>query len=170
MLRTTAPRIQDSWILLLTICLSPLAAVAQGPSLKIAGDVASPLELHQTDLAGMTRKSATITETDGTKTVYEGVPLRDVLMKAGVPFGKDLRGKALVGYIVAKAHDGYEVLFSLGEIDAAFGNTMILIADTRNGKALFDYQGPLRLICPADSAGARSVRMLESLEYVRLRK
>jgi hypothetical protein len=100
---------------------------------------------------------------------YEGVPLRDVLKKAGLPLGK-LRGKALTTYILAKAHDGYQVVFTLGEIDAELGNQQILVADKRDGKALFGYQGPFRLICPHDKAGARSVRMLESLEIVRLRK
>ena len=57
-----------------------------------------------------------------------------------------------------------------GEIDEAFGNTPIIVADKRDGKALFGYQGPFRLVCPNDKAGARSVRMLESLELVRLRK
>jgi DMSO/TMAO reductase YedYZ molybdopterin-dependent catalytic subunit len=101
---------------------------------------------------------------------YEGVPLRDVLKRAGVGLEKELRGKALSGYIVAKAKDGYQVLFSFGELGAEFGNTSILIADKRDGKPLFGYQGPLRLVCPNDKAGARSVRMLESIEVVRLQK
>ena len=101
---------------------------------------------------------------------YEGVPLREILKRAGVPLGKELRGKALASYILAKAHDGYEVVFSLGEIDATFGNESILVADKRDGKPLFGYQGPFRLVCPNDKAGARSVRMLETLELVRIQK
>jgi hypothetical protein len=46
----------------------------------------------------------------------------------------------------------------------------VIIADKRDGKPLFEYQGPLRLVCPNDKAGARSVRMLETLEFVRLLK
>jgi hypothetical protein len=46
----------------------------------------------------------------------------------------------------------------------------VIVADKRDGKALFEYQGPLRLVIPADKAGARSVRMLEKLEVVQLRK
>ena len=46
----------------------------------------------------------------------------------------------------------------------------ILVADKRDGKPLFGYQGPFRLVCPNDKAGARSVRMLETLEFVRLQK
>ena len=62
------------------------------------------------------------------------------------------------------------LVFAFGELDAEFGNEQILIADTRDGKSLFGYQGPFRLFCPNDKAGARSVRMLESLEVVRLQK
>jgi len=144
---------------------------AQGPSeLTITGDLSSPLVLKAADLAAMPHETVSIPEPDGTQVSYEGVPLREVLKRAGVPVGKDLRGKALSAYILAKAHDGYQVLFSIGEIGADFGNAAILVADKREGKPLFGYQGPMRLVCPNDKAGARSVRMLESLEYVRLQK
>ena len=46
----------------------------------------------------------------------------------------------------------------------------ILVADKRDGKSLFGYQGPFRLVCPNDKAGARSVRMLQTLEFVKLLK
>jgi hypothetical protein len=45
-----------------------------------------------------------------------------------------------------------------------------IVADKRDGKPLFQYQGPIRLVLPNDKAGARSVRMLEKLEIVKLRK
>ena len=150
-------------------------ACAQAPqsspsgTIAISGDGTTPLTLKAEDLASMPREKATVPEQDGTEVEYEGVPLREILKKAGLPLGK-LRGKALTTYILAKAHDGYEVVFTLGEIDAEFGNQPILVADKRDGKALFGYQGPFRLVCPRDKAGARSVRMLESLEIVRLQK
>jgi len=62
------------------------------------------------------------------------------------------------------------VLFALTEFDLAFGNEQIVVADKRGGKPLFGYQGPFRLVCPNDKAGARSVRMLETIEVVRLQK
>ena len=118
----------------------------------------------------MPREKATIPDQDGTEIEYEGVPLREILKKAGVPLGGQLRGKALASYVLAKAKDGYQVVFTLGEIDPAFGNEQIIVADKRDGKPLFEYQGPFRLVCPNDKAGARSVRMLETLEFVRLQK
>jgi len=156
-------------ILLATLLAS--FSYAQGPSeISVQGDVPTPLTIKAADLASMPRETVTVAEQDGTPVSYDGVPLREVLKKAGVPVGKELRGKALSSYILVKAHDGYQVLFSIGEIGADFGNASILIADKRDGKPLFGYQGPLRLVCPNDKAGARSVRMLESIEYVRLQK
>jgi DMSO/TMAO reductase YedYZ molybdopterin-dependent catalytic subunit len=142
-----------------------------GPAtLVVTGDIATPLTLKAEDLAAMPREKATIPEQDGTQVEYEGVPLREILKRAGAPLEGQLRGKALATYVLAKAHDGYQVVFALGEIDASFGNEQIIVADKRDGKPLFGYQGPFRLVCPHDKAGARSVRMLETLEIVRLQK
>jgi len=138
--------------------------------LTIRGDIPATLVLKADDLAGMPRETVSVADQDGTKVNYEGVSLREILKRAGVPLGKDLRGKALASYVLAKAHDGYQVVFSLGEMDDAFGNEAIIVADKRDGKPLFGYQGPFRLVCPNDKAGARSVRMLETLELVRLQK
>ncbi|HLJ48003.1 MAG TPA: molybdopterin-dependent oxidoreductase [Bryobacteraceae bacterium] len=146
------------------------SANAPAAELMVRGDVPAPLTLRADDLAGMPRQTMAVADQDGTKVKYEGVPLREILKRAGVPLGKDLRGKALASYVLARAHDGYQVLFSLGELDADFGNESIIIADKRDGKPLFGYQGPFRLVCANDKAGARSVRMLETLELVRLQK
>ncbi len=140
------------------------------PTLTVTGDITAPLTLKAEDLAKMPRETVSVAEQDGSKIEYEGVPLRELLKRAGAPLGNQLRGKALASYVLAKAHDGYQVLFALAEFDAAFANEQILVADKRDGKALFGYQGPFRLVCPNDKAGARSVRMLETLEIVRLQK
>ena len=153
---------------------SGLAQSSQSPPgpavLTVAGDISSPLQLKADDLTKMPRETVSVQEEDGNKVQYEGVPLREVLARAGAPLGKELRGKALAAYVLAKAHDGYQVVFALAELDASFANETILVADKRDGKALFGYQGPFRIVCPNDKAGARSVRMLDTLEVVRLRK
>jgi DMSO/TMAO reductase YedYZ molybdopterin-dependent catalytic subunit len=146
---------------------NPQAAVA---TLTVSGDISSPQTLRAEDLANMPRETISIPDQDGTKIDYEGVPLREILKRGGAPLGKELRGKALTSYILARARDGYQVVFTLAEVDPAFADEHILVADKRNGKALFGYQGPFRLVCPTDKAGARSVRMLETLEVVRLQK
>jgi len=127
------------------------------------------LTLGADDLAKMPRASVRTTN-NGMETVYEGVWLHEVLKRAGVPQGGELRGKALAGYVLAEAQDGYQVVFSLGELDPAFTDNEILLADTANGKPLFGEQGRFRLIVPKDKPGARSVRMLTKLEVVQVRK
>jgi hypothetical protein len=158
-------------IAMLFLCAALLAAQSvQELQLVVTGDVPTPLTLHASDLASMPREQVELTEQDGGKTTYEGVTLQEILKKAGILFGREMRGKALAGYVLAEAKDGYAVLFSLGELDPDFGATRVIVADKRDGKTLFAYQGPVRLVLPADKAGARSVRMLEKLEVVRLRK
>jgi len=139
-------------------------------TLTISGDIPSRLTLKAEDLAKMPRETVSVPDQDGTKIEYEGVLLREILKRAGVPMEKGLRGKTLTSYILAKAHDGYQVVFTVAEVAPEFANEPILVADKRDGKALFGYQGPFRLVCPNDKAGARSVRMLETLEVVQLQK
>ena len=164
-------RFASTGIAMLFFCAAMLAAQSvQELQLVVTGDVPTPLTLHASDLAAMPREHVEVAEEDGAKITYEGVTLQEILKKAGIPFGREMRGKALAGYVLAEAKDGYAVLFSLGELDPDFGATRVIVADKRDGKALFPYQGPVRLVLPADKAGARSVRMLEKLEVVRLRK
>jgi DMSO/TMAO reductase YedYZ molybdopterin-dependent catalytic subunit len=100
--------------ILFSACLSFAQTTAATNTLMISGDIPSPVTLKVEDIAAMPHESATVNEEDGSKVVYEGVPLRDILTKAGAPLGKQLRGKDLASYVLAKAHDGYQVLFSVG--------------------------------------------------------
>jgi DMSO/TMAO reductase YedYZ molybdopterin-dependent catalytic subunit len=139
------------------------------PAVQVIGAVQHPLQLTADDLAKMPR-STVKTASSGMETVYEGVWLHEVLKRAGVPQGTALRGKALASYVLAEAQDGYQVVFSLAELDPAFIDNEILLADTANGKPLFGEQGRFRLVAGKDKPGARSVRMLTKLEVVQLRK
>ena len=152
------------------LCAQSSEPQTAAPTLTISGDLPSTLVLKADDIAKMPRETMSVQDQDGTKVEYEGVLLREILKRAGAPLDKQLRGKAFASYVLAKAHDGYQVVFTLGEMAPEFGNAAILVADKRDGKPLFGYQGPLRLVCPNDKAGARSVRMLETLEFVKLQK
>jgi DMSO/TMAO reductase YedYZ molybdopterin-dependent catalytic subunit len=154
---------------LLLFAILTAGFLAAQDSVQITGAVKQPLTLSADDLAKMPR--ATVhTTSSGIETVYEGVWLHEVLKKAGVAQGGELRGKALTNYVLAEAQDGYQVLFSLAELDPAFIDNEILLADTANGKALFGAQGRFRLVVPKDKPGARSIRMLTKIEVVQVRK
>ncbi len=146
------------------------APASQELKLEVTGDVPMPVTLTASDFASLPRETAEVTEMDGTKSTYEGVTLQEILKKAGISFGKQMRGKGLAGYVLASAKDGYQVVFGTGELDPGLGGAKILVADKRDGKPLFEYQGPIRLVVPADKEGARSVRMLDKLQVVMLRK
>jgi hypothetical protein len=93
-----------------------------------------------------------------------------LLKRAGAPVGGELRGNAVASYVLASASDGYQVVFSLAELDPAFTGSEVIVADTIDGKPLFAYQGAFRIVAPKDTRGARSIRMLERLQVVRLKK
>ena len=146
-----------------------LAAQDSPPTVQITGAVKQALTLSADDLAKMPRATVKTTS-GGMETVYDGVWLHEVLKKAGVPQGSELRGKALSSYVIAEGQDGYQVVFSLGELDPSFIDSEILLADTANGKPLFGAQGRFRLVVPKDKPGARSIRMLTKIEVVQVRK
>lgn len=147
----------------------PIAAQQGAPAVAVTGSVPHPLVLTTADLAAMPRAAVTMTS-NGIATTYEGVWLADVLQKAGAPLGAGMRGPALATYVLASASDGYQVVFSLGEVDPAMTDEQFLLADKANGKPLFGQDGAFRLVIPKDKRGARSVRMLTSLDVVQLRK
>ncbi len=94
------------------ICVGLAGAQSTG-SIAVTGDITSPLKLKAEDLAAMPREKVIIPDQDGTKVEYEGVALREILKKAGAPLGTQLRGSALTTYVIAKASDGYQVVFTL---------------------------------------------------------
>jgi DMSO/TMAO reductase YedYZ molybdopterin-dependent catalytic subunit len=138
-------------------------------AIQVTGAVRQALKLTTDDLAKMDRASVQ-TKTDAGVMNYEGVWLHEVLKRAGVPAGAELRGKAVASYLLAEAKDGYQVVFSLAELDPAFIDDQVLLADKVNGKPLDDATGPFRLIAPKEKRAARSIRMLTKLEVVLLRK
>ena len=158
------------YALALALTWTAFAQAPASPILTVSGDVPMPLKLTLADLAAMPRQTAKVPNPNGGDFTYQGVSLFEVLKRAGAPSEGALRGNALASYVLAKASDGYQVAFTLGEIDPSFGNTPILIADHRDGTALSGNQGSLRLVVPNDHEGARSVRMLETLEFFRLKK
>ena len=138
------------------------------PSISVSGDVKQPLTLTASDLASMPRATVT-TNNNGIARIYEGVWLSEVLKKAGVQVG-GLRGPTLAVYVLASASDGYQVVFSIGELDPEMTDAQFLLADKADGKPLFGEDGAFRLVVPKDKRGARSVRMLYKLEVVQVKR
>src|SRR5689334_25199502 len=124
-----------------------LCAEGPQPSIQVTGAVKEPLTLTVDELSKMPRASVRTKSTDG-EIVYEGVPLHEILKRAGIPQGEALRGKALAGYVLASAQDGYHVVFSLAETHPGFTDNDLLVADRADGKPLSGNQGRFRLVAP----------------------
>ncbi|KUY20963.1 molybdopterin-binding protein [Elizabethkingia miricola] len=131
--------------------------------LKVNGDVLHPLELSLSDLSNMPHKNAALKDKDGNTHIYSGVALQDILLKAGVPSGKELHGENLSKYLLVKCTDGYQVLFSLAELDPSIADKNIIIADKVDGKSLPEAKGPLRIIAEGEKKPARSSYQVSAL-------
>jgi hypothetical protein len=71
-----------------SFCAAPAQTTVQSPALPeliVRGDIPSPLVLKAGDLALMRRETAGVPDQDGTVVNYEGVALREILARAGVP-------------------------------------------------------------------------------------
>lgn len=136
---------------------------------RISGAVSTPLVLTVADLQSMPRKKLTVVNSHSKTTeAYEGVLLEDLLHKAGVTQGDNLRGAAMATYVLAEASDGYRVVFSLAELDSGILESDVIVADTMDGAALGAKEGPFRLVAPHEKRPARWVRMLKSITVVRV--
>ncbi len=142
---------------------------AQVPKVTVKVNDKPEMTFTEADLAKMPRHNVTMQDHGQTRD-YEGVFLHDVLAKAGAPFGQELRGKALSNYVLATAQDGYAVVYTLTEMDTTCSDGDLLLADKSKGEPLSGNQGPFRIIVPHDKKPARSLRLLERIDVVQLRK
>jgi DMSO/TMAO reductase YedYZ molybdopterin-dependent catalytic subunit len=117
-------------------------------------------------LAGLPRKEVSAASHDEAPQQWEGVALIDVLRKAGAPVDKLLRGMALTKIVRITAADGYQIVFSLTELDAGFANANVLLADKQNGKALSPETGPYRLVVAGDKRAGRWIRNVQTIELL----
>jgi hypothetical protein len=138
------------------------APVATG-SVSIGGLAAHALTLTAGELEQLPHEHVDVTDDDKTKATYDGVELHVLLERAGIELGEALRGARLLDYVVVTAADGYHVVFSLAELDPAFADRKIILADKRNGAALDAKHGPLRIIVPDEMRHARWVREVMSI-------
>jgi DMSO/TMAO reductase YedYZ molybdopterin-dependent catalytic subunit len=143
---------------------------SSGPSdFKISGAVTTPLDVTAADLKAMPRKTLRVDNAHSKKMeVYEGVLVEDLLQKAGVPQGEQLRGQAMASYILVEAADNYRVVFALEEFNSSFMDSEIIVADTLDGMPIPGALGPFRLVAPHEKRPARWVEMVKSLTVVRV--
>jgi DMSO/TMAO reductase YedYZ molybdopterin-dependent catalytic subunit len=162
-----------SCLALLTTMGLPLMAPAANPQasaqskgavlLTVSGEVDHPLKLTASDIAALPHVTVRAREHSGEDATFKGVALIEILKMAGMKFGESMRGKALSIFFVVKASDGYQVIFTPPELDPAFTDRTILLADEKNGATLAAAEGPLRIVVPDEKRQARWVRDVLSI-------
>jgi hypothetical protein len=165
------------------LCILSLHAIAgaqnQQPSRPASGmdemrkpaPPAGPLEIKSGDksatwtattLAALPHVTITVhnehTKADQT---YSGVPVIALLTPLGV--SEKPRGKQMRLYVVASGSDGYEAVYSIGEVTPDVHDATVIVADSEDGKPL-DADGPLKLVATGEKRPARWVRNLVGIE------
>lgn len=160
--------IRNTFVLTLVL-LAASTVLAQGGTstkpvlLAVSGEVATSLKLTADDLAKLPRIKVQAKDHDGKVSGFEGIELAEILKLAGVKFGEQLKGKDLALYLVVSASDGYKAVFALPELDHAFTDRIVLLADRRDEKPLSEKEGPIRIVVPDEKRPARWVRQVTEL-------
>ena len=148
---------------LLTLITSDVLAQTdiKEANVKVSGEVTKPLMLSLADMQQFKQNEVVRKEKDGKDHTYTGVILSDILKKAGVTLGKDLRGINLTKFVSVGASDGYRVVFALAELDKDFTDRAIILATKIDNKPLPDGDGPFRIIVQDEKRPARCIKMVK---------
>jgi hypothetical protein len=137
------------------------AALPAPPTLTIPGK--ADRKLAPESLLGPEQRDVRLEDTQGNVTVYHGMPLLEVLEKAGLDV-RTMAGErqSAAEVVLAKARDGYTVAFSVGELRANRANPRIFLVSETAMDPLPENEGPVRLIVLGDPV--RSAYGLASIE------
>jgi hypothetical protein len=150
-------------LLAVPFCLVPglggSLARADEALLTVTGADGKVVRLTAEDMAKLPRQTVQVD-----KNAFEGVPLVEVARLAGAPLGDAFpHHEHPTWHVVIEAKDGYKALFALPELDPAFTDKTVLLADHKDGKPLAAGEGPFRLVVPSDKRRARWVEQVTGL-------
>jgi hypothetical protein len=137
------------------------------PAIKVIDEAGKIHRVSTADISRMPRQKIK-TKDRQTEVEFEGVTLVDLLKSQGVAFGNELRGARAATVAVCEAADGYRVPVALLEIDPDTSDTLVLIADRRDGKPFDEKQGPFRLVIPGEKRPIRWIRMLQTIRVINM--
>ncbi len=93
---------------------------------------------------------------------YSGVPLGDLLAKAGFVVSPTTHRKMLRSYVQVEGTDKYWVLYSLTEAEGSEHDGDVIVATSMDGKGL-GADGELKLVSTGDKKPQRWVRNLAAI-------
>jgi hypothetical protein len=112
-------------------------------------------------LAALPHKAITVyNEHVKANQTYFGVELIDLLKPLGVP--EKPRGKEFRLYLVAEGSDGYQAVYSIGEVTPDVHDGTVMVADALEGKPIGET-GPLQLVLTGERRPARWVHNLVAI-------
>ncbi|WP_413669835.1 molybdopterin-dependent oxidoreductase [Mucilaginibacter sp. Mucisp86] len=133
---------------------------------KVSGEVTNPLIIGSADLQQYKQTTVIRKDHDGKDHTYSGVIVSEILTKAGVTMGADLRGKNLIKYLLVEAGDGYQVVFALAELEKSFTDRAIILADSVDGQPLAPADGPFRIIVQDEKKPARCIKQVTAMKVM----
>ena len=156
----------------LAALLAGAHALAAGPSTSVvvSGAVDHPTSYTAATLNALPQVTQTDTFASGTTPqthTYTGPTIWNAINATGIQTAPGVKNDILDRYVLATGTDGYRVVYSLGELDPAFGNRADLVAtqETISGKtAPLAGDGFARSTAPGDVKGGRYVANLASLD------
>lgn len=146
------------------LCLLAFTFSASGQDLVVKLGDEKPVPLTMKDLELLPHQTVNAKEHAGKEAEWSGVPLYQVLQKAGFNFGDSLRGPALAQYVLVMAADGYRVVLALPELDPRCTDDPVLLCDSVDSGPLTSEHGPLRLVLPKERRHFRWVRQVVRIE------
>ncbi|CAN5505226.1 hypothetical protein BH10PSE4_BH10PSE4_15050 [soil metagenome] len=153
----------------LALCLAGLSTPAFAQSLLLKGPAGQTATSGAAEIAALPRVTI-IFDAHGERHSYEGPLLIDVLAKVGAPTGKAIHGPEMADIVLVKASDGYQVAFGLAELDPGTRANRIILANRADGAALGGKDGAFKVVVEGDLRPARSVRMVNEIEVLKLAK
>ena len=137
---------------------------------SLSGAVRNPGNYTLSSLQDQPPTTETVTYLAGGTPVtatFTGVSIWTLLTNAGIITDPAIKNDILNYYLLATGTDGYEAIYSLGELDPMFGGIgpPDLIAYLEDG-APIGTDGFARVVVPGDNFGGRYVSNLVSLEVI----
>lgn len=148
------------FLVLLTIHLHTRAQTEARLSIKTQG--AKQITVTAAEIASLPQADISYPDKSANQHTYRGVSLYSLLEHYDKSLS-ELKGDNLMKVVIAKALDGYEVVFALAELNPALSDRKIILALSCDGKALSKDEAPFRIIVEGAKKHARSVRQLSGL-------
>ena len=133
-------------------------------TLTINGAVSNPTTYSSSDLPGsFATQDITVSTPPVTGSSFTGVSLWSMLVAAGISTDAATLANE---YVIATGTDNYQSIFSLEELNPAYGNQNDLVAYATGVGASLGTSGFARLVVPNDAKAGRYVSNLTNLTVV----